>query len=128
SSLGGFYATWLAERHGTKAVLINPAISPWRFLKEEFLGRHRNLHTGEEYEVLPSHVESLRALDTNAPRHPENYLLLVQTGDEVLDHRLALDKDAGARRIVQDGGSHAFEDFEEVLPHIFAFAGAAGGA
>lgn len=128
SSLGGYYATWLAERHGLKAVLINPAVSPWRHLAREFLGRHRNPHSGEEFEITPAHLESLRRLDVEQPSRPENFLLLAQTGDEVLDYRLAVERYAGAWQIIQEGGNHAFEDFEAMLPQIFAFATEDGDA
>jgi len=122
SSLGGYYATWLAERHGVKAALINPAVSPWRYLEREFLGWHRNLYTGEEYEVTPRQVESLRRLEVERLSRPRDFLLLAQTGDEVLDYRLAVEKYAGARQVIEEGGSHAFDNFEAVLPLIFDFA------
>lgn len=121
SSLGGYYATWLAEKYGLKAALINPAVSPYSSLYETFLGWHTNMHTGEQYRITPAHADCLRSLDTAISR-PENFLLLVQTGDEVLDYRMATEKYAGARQLVQEGGSHAFEDFEAVLPEIFRFA------
>lgn len=126
SSLGGYYATYLVDKFAAqlpqmKAALINPAVSPWRTLSREFLGWHRNPYTGEEYELLPRHVDVLRTLEVERVS-PERFLLLAQTGDEVLDYGLAVAKYAGARMIVQDGGNHAFDNFEAVLPDIFAFA------
>lgn len=125
SSLGGYYATNLMAKHGArlprlKAALINPAVSPWRTLPREFLGRHVNPYTGEEFELLPRHVEFLRTLEADV--EPGRFLVLLQTGDEVLDHRLALQKYAGARMVVREGGGHAFENFDSVLPAIVAFA------
>ncbi len=94
SSLGGFYATYLVETQGGKAVLINPAIDPHVGLSA-YLGTQRNLYTGEAYELTREHLEQWRAL--YVPRiTPERYLLLVETGDEVLDYRRAVERYAAA--------------------------------
>ena len=98
SSLGGFYATWLAEKHGLPAVLVNPAIRPYRLLSG-YVGRQKNLYTGAEYELTQQHVDELRALEP-ASITPERYLLIVTTGDEVLDYREAVAMYHGAQRIV----------------------------
>ena len=123
SSLGGFYATWLAEKYRMKAVLVNPAVSPQRYLGQAFLGRHRNLYTGQEYEITEQHVRALAQLDCEVIQQPQNFLLLLQTGDEVLDYRLAVSKYAGCRQVVQSGGSHEFSGFTDRLPEVLAFAG-----
>ena len=122
SSLGGYYATWLAEKYGCRAVLVNPAVSPVKTLGEEFLGPQKNLYTGEEYEFTPEHARFLDTLDIKPLAHPENYLLLVQTGDQVLNYRQAVERYAGSLQVVQDGGSHRFEGFSEVIPAILEFA------
>jgi predicted esterase YcpF (UPF0227 family) len=123
SSLGGFYATYLAEQHGLRAVLLNPAVRPGRDL-ESYLGVQRNLYTGEEYELTREHIASWRRLDV-AAIHPERYLLIVETGDEVLDYREAVAKYAGARQVVVQGGDHTLKSFPEHLPLILEFAGLA---
>ena len=110
SSLGGFYATWLAEHYGARAVLINPAIRPYEDLRP-FLGRQRNLYTGEEYEVTPAHFDELAALAVPRITRPERYFLLVRTGDEVLDWREAVAFYAGAFQYVAGGGDHGWTDF-----------------
>jgi predicted esterase YcpF (UPF0227 family) len=120
SSLGGFYATYLAEKHGLRGVLLNPAVTPQLDL-ESYLGTQRNLYTGEAYELTRDHIAEWRALDTPLI-HPERYLLIVETGDEVLDYRVAVRKYAGARRIVIEGGDHSLQSFSEHLPAILAFA------
>lgn len=122
SSLGGYYATWLAEKFGCRAALVNPAVSPAKTLGEEFLGLQKNLYTGEEYEFTREYADYLDTLDVNPLKHPENYLLLVQTGDEVLDYHHAVERYAGSVQVVQQGGSHRFEDFEAVIPSILEFA------
>jgi uncharacterized protein len=123
SSLGGFYATWLAEKHGARAVLINPAIDPHVGLRA-YLGRQENLHTGEPYELTEAHLRDWEG--HYAPRiTPERYLLIVETGDEVLDYRRAADRYAGAQKIVVQGGDHSLQSFPRHLPRILEFARAA---
>ena len=122
SSLGGYYATWLAEKHQCKAALVNPAISPVKTLGEEFLGPQKNLYTGLEYEYTREHALYLDTLDINPLQYPENYLLLVQTGDEVLDYRLAIERYEGSTQIVQEGGGHRFEQFEKMFEPMLEFA------
>jgi predicted esterase YcpF (UPF0227 family) len=121
SSLGGFYATYLAEKHGAKAVLINPAIDPQVGLRS-YLGRQTNFHTGEPYELTEMHLRDWAKL--YAPRiTPERYLLIVETGDEVLDYRKAVARYAGAEQVVIPGGDHSLQSFPEHLPRILSFAG-----
>ena len=120
SSLGGHYATWLAERHALRAVLVNPAIRPHELLAT-ILGPQQNLHTGERYELTPAHVEQVRALEVDAITRPERYLLIVASGDEVLDSRVAIERFRGAHTIVQSGGDHGFADFTRYLDAVIAF-------
>src|SRR5512135_190705 len=120
SSLGGFYATSAAERFGASAVLINPAVRPWEDLRAH-AGTQTNMHTGETFEVTDAHFTELRAIATARITRPSRYLLLVQTGDEVLDYRQAIDFYAGASQCVQGGGDHAFSGFEAQIPPILGF-------
>jgi predicted esterase YcpF (UPF0227 family) len=123
SSLGGFYATWLAEKHGAQAVLINPAIDPHVGLRA-YLGRQQNLHTGEPYELTEAHLREWQTL--YVPRiTPRRYLLIVETGDEVLDYRRAVERYAGAEQIVVRGGDHSLQSFPQHLPRIVEFCRAA---
>ena len=121
SSLGGFYATWLAEKFGVRAVLVNPAVKPYELLKGE-VGRQKNFHTGEEYDFTAQHIAELRALEVESIT-PERYLLMVETGDEVLDYRHAVERYRGAQQLVIQGGDHGFSDFEHYLDTVMAFAG-----
>lgn len=121
SSLGGFYATYLAEKHGLRAVLINPAIEPHAGLRG-YLGPQRNLHTGEPYELTEEHLREWQRL--HVPQiTPERYLLLVETGDEVLDYREAVERYAGAEQVVIQGGDHSLRSFPHHLERILRFAG-----
>jgi predicted esterase YcpF (UPF0227 family) len=121
SSLGGYYATYLAEKRDCRAVLINPAVTPHVGL-EAFLGTQKNLHTGEPYELTRAHLEGWRRLLVERV-DPERYLLLLETGDELLDWRVAARKYEGARMVVRDGGDHTLQSFAEHLERILAFAG-----
>jgi uncharacterized protein len=121
SSLGGFYATYLAEKHGTSAVLINPAIEPHVGLRA-YLGPQKNLHTGEPYELTQAHLREWEALVV-ARITPGRYLLLVETGDEVLDYRAAVRRYAGCEQVVLEGGDHSLQSFPQHLPRILEFAG-----
>ena len=121
SSLGGFYATHMVERRGGKAVLINPAIDPHIGLRA-YLGPQKNLYSGEAYELEEAHLEQWRAL--HVPKvSPERYLLLVETGDEVLDYRRAVERYAGAQQVVVPGGDHTLQSFPQHLSRILEFAG-----
>jgi predicted esterase YcpF (UPF0227 family) len=123
SSLGGFYATHLAEKHDLRAVLLNPAVQPQQDL-EVYIGPQRNLYTGATYELTAEHIAQWRALDV--PRvHPERYLLIVETGDEVLDYRAAVRKYAGSRQIIVPGGDHSLRSFPRHIDEILGFAGLA---
>jgi predicted esterase YcpF (UPF0227 family) len=120
SSLGGYYATYLAERYDLRAVLINPAVNPaerW----EEHLGEHINYYSGRRHIITRQHVEELAALDTPTLLRPQNYMLLAQTGDETLDYRLAVDKYESSASIIQEGGNHSFVGYENMLPQIYDF-------
>ena len=125
SSLGGFYATWLAEKHDLRAALVNPAVLT-DLPPEDFIGPHSNLYTGEIFEFTHAHVEQLRGLDALEPT-PARYLLLLEQGDEVLDWRQAALRYAGAEQIVLPGGDHGFTRFAEYLPRLLAFAGYIAG-
>lgn len=120
SSLGGFYATYLAEKQGWKAVLVNPAVHVHVLLRVA-LGPQTNWHTGEQWVLTEDHLAELAAMDVARITQPERYLLMVQTGDEVLNYRDAVSYYAGARHIIEDGGDHGFVGFERHLSTILDF-------
>src|SRR5262245_10395900 len=122
SSLGGYYATHAAEKNGIKAVLVNPAVRPYRLLRSQ-LGVQRNFHTGAEYEFTQRHLDERAALEVPAITRPERYLLMVETGDEVLDYRQAVERYRGCRQLVIEGGDHSFSSFAEQLGAILEFCG-----
>jgi predicted esterase YcpF (UPF0227 family) len=123
SSLGGYYATFLAERYGVRAVLVNPAVAPYELLAA-YVGPQTNLYTGARYELTHTHVAELRELEVEGIT-AERYLLLVGTDDEVLDYRAALERYRGALQIVVEGGDHGLSAFEAHLDPVLAFCGVA---
>ncbi len=120
SSLGGYYATYLAEQYDLQAVLVNPAVAPYRLLAP-LLGPQQNFYSGEHYEFTAQHLAELQALERETLT-PARYFLLLQTGDEVLDYRHAQARYAGAKQAVIPGGDHSFQHFENYLDEILAFA------
>ena len=125
SSLGGYYATWLAERHNLRAVLVNPAVVAPLAL-ESFVGTQDNLYTGERFEFTHQHLDELRTLEVAAITRPERYWLLAETGDEVLDYSHAVIKYAGARQTILEGGNHGFSRWNDYLDAVIDFAVPAG--
>jgi predicted esterase YcpF (UPF0227 family) len=120
SSLGGYYATYLAEKYNLKAALINPAVRPYQFW-DTHLGEHRNYYSGKLQCVTEVHIDELRKMDIADLKYPRNFLLLAQKGDETLDYRQAADKYKSSSSIIQENGTHSFENFDRELPNIFDF-------
>ena len=119
SSLGGYYATWLAERLGCRAVLLNPAIDPARDL-EPHVGRQPVYFSDDEIDFRPQFLAELRALETPVTR-PERYFLLAATGDSVIDYRTMVARYAGARLHVIEGSNHELTDFASYIDVVLAF-------
>jgi uncharacterized protein len=124
SSLGGYYATWLAEKYAARAILINPAVRPAASLAPQ-PGPQRNLHTGEEWELTSLHFHELEGLFVPRLTRMERYFLLLRSGDELLDWREAVRRYAGAWQYVAGGGTHGWEDIDAEIPSMLRFAGAA---
>lgn len=124
SSLGGYYATSLAERHGLKALLINPAVNPHQ-LFDGYLGSQQNLYTGETWELTVDHVHALAELEVAPPRDAERFQVWLQTADETLDYRRAEAFYRACALRIQAGGDHSFQGFAERLPALLNLAGIA---
>ena len=121
SSLGGFYATVLAERIGCRAALLNPAVRPHAHF-HKYLGPQKNLYSGEEFGLTREHVEELAALQPASITRPERYWLFVETGDEVLDYREAVEFYRGSLHTIERGGDHALVSFPEHVPELVEWA------
>ena len=121
SSLGGFYATWVAERTGCRAVLLNPAVDPARDL-HAYIGEQTAWHDPQErFEVRPEFMEELRALECGPIAHPERYFAVIAKADEVLDWREMTGRYPGTRIKLLEGGDHALSDFDQHLEEVLAF-------
>ncbi|HSV34423.1 MAG TPA: YqiA/YcfP family alpha/beta fold hydrolase [Ramlibacter sp.] len=121
SSLGGFYATDVAEATGCKAVLLNPAVHPARDLAGH-IGEQTAWHApGERFFFAPEFVEELRVLERGPVACPDNYFAVIAKGDEVLDWREMTGRYPGARIKLLEGGDHALSDFEQHLGEVVAF-------
>jgi hypothetical protein len=125
SSMGGFYATFIAETLNLKAVLVNPAVRPHKLFRDA-LGPQKNLYTGERYELTQDHLNEWEALDHDRVT-PSRYLVLLTSDDEVLDYRDAQKRYRGAEQAVIKGGDHSFAMFGEWTPRVLAFAGLGAG-
>ncbi len=126
SSLGGFYATVLAEKFGFRAAVINPAVAPARDLAR-YIGQQTQFHDPTEaFYFRPEFVAEFEALSPYPVKHPERYWALIAEGDEVLDWREMVSHYEGARIKLLDGSDHAVSDFEEHLPDLLAFLGLQG--
>jgi predicted esterase YcpF (UPF0227 family) len=121
SSLGGFYATVLAERLGCRAALLNPAVRPHEHFAS-YLGPQRNMYTGEEFELTRAHIDDLRSMQPRGITRPERYWLFVETGDVVCDYRDATAFYGGALHTVVRGGDHTLVSFPEHVPDIVEWA------
>ncbi len=124
SSLGGYYATFLAERIGCRAVLLNPAIRPYDDLRG-YLGTQPVYFSDATIDMKPEYLDELAALDTPRITRPERYFLVAATGDELIDWRTMVAKYAGCRQRVIAGSDHSISDFANYLDEVLAFCGMA---
>lgn len=124
SSLGGYFASYLSEKYNYPCVLVNPAIKPFELL-EDYLGEQVNPYTEEVYQVTKAHMIDLKAIEpkvlTFDSQQKNNYLVMVQTDDEVLNYKQAVEKYQHCRLIVEQGGDHSFVNFEQHLPALTEF-------
>lgn len=120
SSLGGFYAAWLAEKYALRAVLVNPSVRPYDLLGR-YLGENKNFYNDDRYLFEQKHVDELREYDVAGHQRPDRLLLMVQTGDESLDFKEATAKYSSSQNIIEYGGNHGFENFEHWFHYLLAF-------
>lgn len=121
SSLGGFYATWIAEKMRCKAVLLNPAVYPARDLAN-YIGEQTAWHDpNQSFFFKPEFIDELGALDTSPLTQPKNYLAIIAKGDEVLSWQEMSARYSGALIKLIEGSDHALSNFDAHLPDIFEF-------
>lgn len=126
SSLGGYYANWLAEQTGCRAVLLNPAVQPPRDL-EKYVGVTTAYHSDEVFEFKAAYIGELKALSVAKITMPERYYLIAATGDEVLDWREMTAHYEGARQCVIQGSDHGMGDFPDHIDSVLEFCGVRAG-
>jgi predicted esterase YcpF (UPF0227 family) len=122
SSLGGFYATWLAEQLGCRAALLNPAVNPLKDLVKH-VGTTAAWHSDEPFEFKREYIDQLAALRVEKITQPGRYYLLAATGDEVLDYRDMVAHYPGATQHVIEGSDHAIQEFPQYVDEVLAFCG-----
>ena len=120
SSLGGYYATYLAELFSAQATLLNPAIEPARDL-ESYIGELKAWHSDEAFHFKPEYIQELNALYIKNITKPNRYYLIAAKGDEVLDWQEMVAKYPGAQQLVLEGGDHAISNYLELLPTVLTF-------
>ena len=126
SSLGGFYATWLAERMGCRAALLNPAVDPLKDL-DKHVGVTTEYHSDKPFEFKREYIGELGELKVGQITKPGRYFLLAATGDEVLDYRDMVARYAGAQQHVIDGSDHAISEFPQYVDEVLDFCLAEAG-
>jgi predicted esterase YcpF (UPF0227 family) len=125
SSLGGYYATWMAEQIGCRAVLLNPAIVPQLSL-DQHVGVTTEYHSDKPFEFKREYIDELHALAIPQITRPERYFLIAATGDEVLDYRDMVAHYPGARQTVIQGSDHAISEYADYMDEVLAFCGVGG--
>jgi predicted esterase YcpF (UPF0227 family) len=121
SSLGGYYATCLAEHWKARAIVLNPVVHAARDLATQ-VGEHTMYHSNDPFVFLPEYVDELAEMAVGRPAHPERYYLLAARGDEVLDWQEMTDWFSGSKGRLLEGSDHGLSDFEQWLPEVLAFA------
>jgi len=121
SSLGGYYATYLAEKYSGCATLINPSVKPYETL-QAYLGENKFYFDDGCWEFDESHIRQLEEMKVGDITEAERYLVLLQTGDETLDYREAELKYKSSQCIIEQGGDHSFVDLERFIPKIMQFS------
>ena len=120
SSLGGYYATHFADKYNAKSIMINPAIHPLENF-EVYLGENENYDTGNKFNITKDDIELLRSLAPKKIKNPHKTLVLLESGDEILDYRMTINYFRGANIDIFLGGDHSYSSFELKLEKIKKF-------
>ena len=120
SSLGGYYANYLAEKYGCKAIALNPAVRAPRELAAH-VGMLTSYDTDEPYDFRPEYIDELKALQVESITNPARYFLMAAKGDELLDWQEMVDFYKGAEQLVLEGSDHGISEYPEHLPKVLRF-------
>ena len=121
SSLGGLYATFVADKHNLRSVTINPVVRNHISGMKDLIGSHKNFHTDEEYEFTMQDYLDLQKLGLKELKNPLNHLCLIKMSDEVLDHNKTFTYFSKSYLLSEKGGNHSYDDFFEKIPLILDY-------
>ena len=121
SSLGGLYATFIADKYDLKSVTINPVVKNHISGMKDIVGSHKNFHTNEEYEFTTKDYLDLQKLGLKELKKPLNHLCFIKMSDEVLDHNKTLAYFSKSYVLSEKGGNHSYDDFFEKIPLILDY-------
>ena len=121
SSLGGLYATFVADKYNLKSVTINPVVRNHISGMKDLIGSHKNFHTDEEYEFTKQDYLDLQKLGLEELKNPLNHLCLIKMSDEVLDHNKTFAYFSKSYVLSEKGGNHSYDDFFEKIPFILDY-------
>ena len=121
SSLGGLYATFVADKYDLKSVTINPVVRNHISGMKDIVGSHKNFHTDEEYEFTMKDYLDLQKLGLKELKNPLNHRCLIKMSDEVLDHNKTLAYYSKSYVISEKGGNHSYDDFFKKIPLILDY-------
>ena len=120
SSLGGYYSLYFAQKYNTKAVLINPAIPPLDGF-DIHLGENENYDTGNKFFITEEDIKYLRALSYKKIKKPRDILVLLESGDEILNYLKTISFFSGCYVDITYGGNHSFASFDSKFANIKSF-------
>ena len=121
SSLGGLYATFVADKYDLKSVTINPVVRNHISGMKDIVGSHKNFHTDEEYEFTTKDYLDLQKLGLKELKKPLNHLCFIKMSDEVLDHNKTLAYFSKSYVLSEKGGNHSYDDLFEKIPLILDY-------
>ncbi len=120
SSLGGYYANYLAEKYACKAVVLNPAVRAARELAPH-IGMLTAYDSDEPFDFRPEYIDELKALQVEKITSPNRYFLIAAKGDELLDWREMVEFYVGANQLVLEGSDHGISEYGDLLPKVLEF-------
>jgi predicted esterase YcpF (UPF0227 family) len=120
SSLGGFYANFLAEKYGCRAVTLNPAVRAPKELAPH-VGMMTAYDSEEPFDFRPEYIDQLNALQVESITEPSRYFLIAAKGDALLSWKEMVDFYPEANHLVLEGGDHGISDYSKYLPEVLKF-------
>jgi predicted esterase YcpF (UPF0227 family) len=120
SSLGGYYASYFSQKLKKKAVLINPAVHPLKDF-EVHLGENENYSSGNKFNISSKEISFVRTLSYKKLLTPNDLLILLESGDEILKYNKSASYFSGAYIDIVFGGNHSYSSFKSKFHKIQKF-------